>query len=100
MSFNSPLGSSQEVLCEAFGFAAPAIAAFTNIIVAFDAYQSAGQPAAELLPLCNCSKQECRQDLVQTVSTDQGTVQHFTLTFDGSAFSDVDLNNAAFGCQV
>lgn len=96
------LSSSQNVLCEAFGFAAPTIAAFTSIIVTFEVYSSVS--TASVRADVQLLKAGVPTGPVQSaVGFQVGGVtnpQTVTLTFDGSGFSDTDVNDAAFGVQI
>lgn len=95
--------SSQNVLCTGFGFAAPTIAALTTITVSFDVYFTSGtnweaNMTVQLLKAGTPVGPALAAFIMSPSSS--GAPQRVTLVFDGSAFSNTDLNNANFGVQI
>lgn len=95
--------SSQNVLCTGFGFAAPAFAAITTITVSFDVYFTTGtgweaNMTAQLLKAGTPTGSALTAFIGSPSAS--GSPQRVTLVFDGSAFSNTDLNNANFGVQI
>ena len=96
------LSVSQHDLCETFGFAAPAIAAFTTLKVTFEAYfviTGVGAPALAFQLLKSGVASGTPQDVAVSPTATAASPQTITLTFDGSAFSNADLNAATSGVQ-
>lgn len=96
----TPFGTSQNVLCENFGFAAGTTTAFTTFIVAFDAFQAGGTLSVSVQLNVQLLKAGVPTGPVQSVIANQTTAQHFTIPFNASAFGSTDLNAANFGVQI
>lgn len=95
--------SSQNVLCTTFGFAAPAFAAITTFIITFEVYFVSGTNWETTLTV-QLLKAGTPTGVAQTLfigaPSSSGAPQRVTLAFDGSAFSNTDLNNANFGVEI